>query len=755
MPSAPGGPRLLLRRLREIMAEPVGAQDRLDKIVVLIAANMVAEVCSVYVLRGDGVLELFATEGLKREAVHLTTMRAGEGLVGLIASTAEPLALSDAQSHPAFSYKPETGEEIYHGFLGVPLLRAGNTLGVLVVQNRTYRIYTEEEIEALEITAMVLAELVATGELQALAPVETGSALRRAVSQRGVSLSDGVGLGHVVLHEPRVVVKNLIAENIDAELQRLEEAIGEVRASIDELIERGDVAHHGEHREVLETFRMFAHDQGWLRRMREAVTSGLTAEAAVERVQSDNRARMLRQTDPYLRERLHDLDDLANRMLHRLVGRDMVSERASLPDNAILVARSMGPAALLDYDRSRLRGLVLEEGGPTSHIAIVARALGLPAVGEVANATSLADPGDAIIVDGSVGDVQIRPTSDVEAAYAEKARLRARRQEQYRKLRDLPSVTKDDVAVKLQLNAGLLVDLPHLEETGAEGVGLFRTELQFMVAERMPTASEQQALYSAAFAEAGDLPITFRTLDIGGDKILPYMQSIEEENPALGWRAIRIGLDRPGLLRVQLRALLKAAAGRPLKIMFPMIATCDEFIRAKEIVEREKAHLSRHDHVLPADLKLGAMLEVPSLLFQLREICAVADFISVGSNDLMQFLFAIDRENRRVANRFDPLSAPMLRALRQVAEEAQKAGCVATVCGEIGGRPLEAMALIGLGFRSLSMSPASIGPVKAMLLELNASQVGSFIHEELEHAGSGDSLRPQLMRFAETHGIPI
>ncbi len=755
MPSAPGGPRLLLRRLREIMAEPVGAQDRLDKIVILIAANMVAEVCSVYVMRGDGVLELFATEGLNREAVHLTTMRAGEGLVGLIASTAEPLSLSDAQTHPAYSYKPETGEEVYHAFLGVPLLRAGNTLGVLVVQNRTYRVYTEEEMEALQTTAMVLAEMIATGELQALAPVDTGIALRRPLYQKGISLADGVGLGHVVLHEPRVVVRNLIAENVDAELKRLDAAIGEVRTSIDQLIERGDVAHHGEHREVLETFRMFAHDQGWLRRMREAVTSGLTAEAAVERVQSDNRARMLRQTDPYLRERLHDLDDLANRLLHRLVGRDLVAERGALPDNAIIVARSMGPAALLDYDRSRLRGLVLEEGGPTSHIAIVARALGIPAVGEVANATSLTEPGDPIIVDGAAGDVQIRPSSDVEAAYAEKARLRARRQEQYLKLRDVPSVTKDGVEITLQLNAGLLVDLPHLAETGAAGVGLFRTELQFMIAERMPSGSEQQALYSAVFAETGDKPVTFRTLDIGGDKILPYMQSVEEENPALGWRAIRIGLDRPGLLRAQVRALLKAASGRPLKLMFPMVATCDEFERAKKVVEREKNYLSAHGHPLPSDLKLGVMLEVPSLLFQLREICESADFVSLGTNDLMQFLFAVDRENRRVADRFDPLSAPMLRALSLVAEQARASNCQATICGEIGGRPLEAMALIGLGFHSLSMSPASIGPVKAMLLDLDVAEIQAFLREELNHAGGGETLRPKLAHFAETHGIPI
>jgi phosphotransferase system enzyme I (PtsP) len=682
-------------------------------------------------------------------------MRADEGLVGLIASTAEPLALPDAQSHPSFSYRPETGEEAYHAFLGVPLLRAGNTLGVLVVQNRTFRVYAEEEIEALQTTAMVMAEMIASGELQGLAPLEGGDALRRPLHQRGVSLADGVGLGYVVLHEPRVTVKNLIAENVEAELRRLEQAIADVRASIDELIERGDVAHHGEHREVLETFRMFAHDQGWLRRMREAVFSGLTAEAAVERVQSDNRARMLRQTDPYLRDRLHDLDDLANRLLHRLVGRDLVAERGSLPDNAIIVARSMGPAALLDYDRSRLRGLLLEEGGPTSHIAIVARALGIPAVGEVGNATSLVEPGDPIIIDGSGGDVQIRPRPDVEAAYAEKARLRARRQEQYRRLRDVPSVTKDGVGVNLQLNAGLVVDLPHLAETGAEGIGLFRTELQFMVAERMPSATEQQALYKAVFAAAGELPVTFRTLDIGGDKILPYMQAVEEVNPALGWRAIRIGLDRPGLLRAQIRALLKAAAGRPLKIMFPMVATCDEFARATAIVEREKHHLARHGYPLPSDLKLGVMVEVPSLLFQIEEICGMADFVSVGSNDLMQFLFAVDRENRMVANRFDPLSAPALRALKLVAETAAAARCSATVCGEIGGRPLEAMALIGLGFRSLSMAPTAIGPVKAMLLTLDAHKVQALLAEELDRSGDSISLRPILAAFAERHGVPV
>ncbi len=737
------------------MAEPVNAQVRLDRIVVLIAGNMVAEVCSVYVMRADGTLELYATEGLNREAVHLTTMRAGEGLVGLIAKEATPLALADAQSHPAFSYKPETGEEIYHGFLGVPILRAGDTLGVLVVQNRARRGYNEEEIEALQTTAMVVAEMIASGELQAIATPGADIAVKRPLSLKGVMLAEGVGLGHVVLHEPRVVVKNIIAENVDHEIRRLETAIAEVRASIDELIERGDVSHGGEHREVLETFRMFAHDQGWLRRMREAVLSGLTAEAAVERVQSDNRARMLRQTDPYLRDRLHDLDDLANRLLRRLSGQDLVVRREALPDNAILVARAMGPAALLDYDRSQLRGLVLEEGGPTSHIAIVARALGIPAVGEVETITTLVEAGDAIIVDGVAGEVQVRPKPDVEAAYGEKARVRARRQEQYRRLREVPSLTRDGVAIELQLNAGLLVDLSHLHETGAEGIGLFRTEIQFMVAERMPSTAEQQKLYRTVLDAAGDATVTFRTLDIGGDKILPYMRAVEEENPALGWRAIRIGLDRPGLLRSQIRALLKAAAGRRLKIMFPMVATVDEFARARALAERERAYLERHGHALPTQIELGVMVEVPSLLFQIDEIARAADFLSVGSNDLMQFLFAADRENRQVAHRFDTLSAPALRALRIVAQRADAAGCPVTVCGEIGGRPLEAMALIALGFRRFSMSPASIGPVKAMLLALDAGAAAEVVAAGLDAGGGDATLRPLLAAFAARHDIPV
>ncbi|HWG03689.1 MAG TPA: phosphoenolpyruvate--protein phosphotransferase [Beijerinckiaceae bacterium] len=749
------GPRLLLRRLREVMAEPVSAQARLDKIVVHIAANMVAEVCSVYVLRADGRLELFATEGLNREAVHLTTMRAGEGLVGLIADSAEPLALSDAQAHPAFSYKPETGEEIYHSFLGVPILRGGNTLGVLVVQNRVRRVYSEEEIEALQTTAMLLAEMIASGELQSIVRPGIDIALRRTLALRGSPMSEGLGLGLVVLHEPRVIVKQIVAEDVRKEERRLDESIAAMRNSIDQLVDRGDEAGPGEHQEILETVRMFANDRGWLRRLREAVASGLTAEAAVERVQNDTRAKLQRSTDPYLRERLHDLDDLANRLLHQLTGQSLVATHEELPDNAIIVARTMGPAALLDYDRKKLRGLVIEDGGPSSHVAIIARALGIPAIGEVANIVDLVEQGDAIIVDATSGDVQLRPPPDVESAYAEKARLRARRQEQYRKLRDVPPITRDGVRVDLHMNAGLLVDLPHVAETGAASIGLFRTELQFMIAPQFPRMQEQLALYKAVMDAVPDRPVTFRTLDIGGDKVLPYMKTFEEENPALGWRAIRIGLDRPGLLRSQLRAMLRAGAGRELRIMFPMVAFTAEFDAAKAIVEHERSYLKRHGYDLPSKLELGVMVEIPSLLWQLDELLARVDFLSVGSNDLMQYLCAADRDNKRVSNRYDSLSAPVLRALKSITDKARETGTPVTLCGEIGGQPLDALALVAIGYRGLSMSPASIGPVKAMLLSLDAGEAERHVGELLAENDGAMSLRDQLAAFAEARGIAV
>ena len=749
------GPRILLRRLREAMAKPTDAQDRLNEIVRLIAANMVAEVCSVYVLRADHQLELYATEGLNPSAVHQTRLRVGEGLVGHIASEARILNLSEPQNHPAFAYRPETGEEIYHAFLGVPVLRAGRMLGVLVVQNKTQRIYSDEEVEALQTTAMVLAELIASGELKGLAEAGGDLDLVRPLRLHGVPLAEGLGLGRVVLHEPRLVVTNLIAEDLFGEEERLQAAIEQLRLSVDDLLNRDDISHGGEHRDVLEAYRMFAYDRGWVRRMKEAIHSGLTAEAAVERVQSDTRARLLRSTDPYLRERLHDFDDLANRLLRRLMGGKQGLDSEEMPSDSIIVARNMGAAELLDYGREHVRGLVLEEGAPTSHVVIVARALGIPTVGQAETAVSLCEDGDPIIVDGDMGQVHLRPPADVEASYVDQVKFRAHRQEQYRKLRDRPAVTQDGVEVDLLMNAGLLVDLPNLTGAGAKGIGLFRTELQFMVAESFPRMREQEKVYRQVLDKSGNMPVTFRSLDVGGDKVLAFLRMAQEENPAMGWRAVRLGLDRPGLLRTQIRAMLHAAAGRELRLMFPMITEVEEFDEAKGLFEKEVAHLDRHGHQKPDSIRLGAMLEVPSLLFQIDELLDRVDFISVGTNDLHQFMMASDRGNTRVSGRYSSMSPSFLRALQSLVRKGNQKGVPLTICGEIAGKPMGAMAMLAMGYRGLSMAPSSIGPVKAMLLDLPLEALSEAFDAFLPKARNADEVKAFLSNFAAEHDIQI
>ncbi len=748
------GPRVLLRRLREVMAEPETAQARLNKIVMLIAANMVAEVCSIYVMRPGNVLELYATEGLKQESVHKSKLKSGEGLVGLIADQAIGLNLSDAQHHPQFKYLPETGEEIYQSFLGVPVMRGGTVIGVLVVQNRTQRHYSEEEEEALQTTAMVLAEIIASGELKEVArEVAVDVAHVRSHHLENESLAEGIALGHVVLHEPRVEIRNMIAENVPAEEKRLQAAVASLRSQVDELLDGSEVERATDYSDVLETIRMFAHDKGWVNRLREAVLTGLTAEAAVERVQNDNRARMNRMQDPYLRERMHDLDDLSNRLLRILTGAAATASRTDLPQNSIVVARNMGPAELLDYDRSKLRGVVLEEAGKTSHVAIVARALGIPAIGQATGIVDLVDPGDEIIVDGSTGEVFVRPSQELQKAYSEKVRFYARRQAQYAALRDLPSETVDGVKINLNINAGLIVDMPHLHDSGAEGVGLYRTELQFMLAQRFPRLSAQIKHYASIIEQAKGKPVVFRTLDIGADKILPYLRQPKEENPAMGWRSIRMALERPALLRLQVRAMLLAGAGCEMKIMFPMIANVPEYLQAKAVVDKELAWLTARGHAQPKSLKLGVMIEIPSLLWQLDQLLPLVDFGSIGSNDLVQFLFASDRQNPRLSGRYDPLSPAALGAMRLIVEKARAHNKTVTLCGELGGRPLEAMGLVGIGLTSMSMVPSGIGPVKNMIRSLDQKKLWAFMEPLLK--SPANSLRGDLLEFAQRNRVML
>lgn len=743
---------MLLKRLRDTMARGVSPEETLGEVVRLVANEMVAEVCSIYILRAGEVLELFATQGLNPTAVHRTRLRVGEGLVGDIAAHGRPLALDDAQSHPQFAYRPETGEEVYHSLAGVPILRAGRVLGVLAVQNRTRRQYDEEEIETLQTIAMVLAEMVAAGHLVSPNEVQQVDGLGLLPLRiDGVQLTTGVAIGRAVLHEPRIVIQRVVAEDLHAEQKRFEEALGSVRDDVDRMLEAHDMQ-SGEHREVLETFRMFVDDRGWRERVREAIGSGLTAEAGVQRAFDDVRARLRQLTDPYIRERLSDLQDLTNRLLLRLTGK-AAAEPSTQLDDVIVIARDMGPAELLDYDRARLRGVVLEEGSVMSHVAIVARALDIPVVGRAPDVLSRVEPGDAIVVDGDSAQVLVRPAEDVLQTVYAAIEARTARKRKYAALRDLPSASRDQARIGLHMNAGLLIDMQHLEETGADGVGLYRTEIPFMVRSEFPDVEAQAWLYGRVLDIADGRPVTFRTLDVGGDKVLPYVDSFGDDNPAMGWRAIRIGLDRPAMLRRQLRALIQAANGRPLSVMFPMIADVSELMAARRLLDLELERARRRGLPEPERLRVGIMFEVPALAWQLDSLLPQVDFVSIGTNDLMQFLFAADRGNTRVAGRYDTLSPALLRLLHFVVEKTRPVGVDLAVCGEMAGRPVEALALLAIGVRTLSMSPASIGPVKAMIRSLDLAEASAFVSSALDQPDR--PLRETLRLFAADHAIEI
>ncbi|MGM0586718.1 MAG: phosphoenolpyruvate--protein phosphotransferase, partial [Pseudomonadota bacterium] len=723
-----GGSRVLLKRLASVMAEAGDGQQRLDSIVALIASSMKAEVCSIYLRRGDRTLELCATEGLNPAAVHHARLRVGQGLVGRIAQRAEPVNTANAQDERGFQYLPETGEEVYHAFLGVPIQRLGEVLGVLVVQNRESRNYSEDDVHGLEVVAMVLAEMTELGAFLGEGDMEMAGAHVRSYYARGVSAQEGAAEGVVFLHEPRIVPANPVAEDVEAERARLEEAMRALQMEVDDLVSHDSLGHAGEHRDVLETYRMFAHDKGWMRRMLESVDSGLAAEVAVEREQTALRARLSRLPDPYLRERAHDLDDLAHRLLRHLSG-----ERAGreVPKNAVLVARNIGPGELMDYGRD-VSALVLEEGAIGSHAAIVARAMAIPMVIQADRVTLEARNGDRILVDGDVGAVHLRPEDSVLEAFREKLDMRAQAKEVWQALRDKPAETADGQRIALQMNAGLFTDLPSLESSGAEGVGLYRTELQFLIRARVPMREEQAALYDRIITAAKDRRVCFRTLDIGSDKVLPYMKRTEEPNPALGWRAIRISLDRPNILRMQVQSLLRGAHGRPFALMFPMVAQASEFTEARAMVIEQLERHIRHGRPAPQRLEIGAMLETPSLAFAPDHFFREADFISIGGNDLKQFFFAADRENERVRKRYDAFNASYLRFIRLIVDRCEAHGTPLSYCGEDSGRPLEALAIAAMGVHTLSMRPASIGPVKRLLREAALADVRAVIEQGID-----------------------
>ena len=745
------GSRRLLKRLRDVMAGVGSAQERLDKLVRIIAIEMRADVCSIYILRSGDVLELFSTIGLNPGAVHKTRLRLGEGIIGDIADHARPMALANAPSHPSFVYRPETGEDPYHGMLGVPILRGGAVRGVLAIQNRDRRNYAEEEVEILETVAMVVAEVVVAADVTTPQFVSSiGADITMPAKLQGTGFNAGLAQGLAVLHQPQITIREMLAEDPAEEIVRLSNAVSAMHAQLDEFLA---VAEPGEQREILETYRMLSEDRSWLGRIREAIHAGLSAEAAVARVQNDTRVRMSQISDPYLKERLHDLEDLTNRLLSHLSGRRQAGQDDPMPEAFILIARNLGPAELLEYDRRHLRGIILEEGAPTSHVAIVARALDIPLVGQCADALSRIQPLDPVVLDGGSGVVLARPPDDVQETVTRTVALRSQRQLLYRGVRNLPSITQDGIRISINLNAGLLIDLPQIADTGSDGVGLYRTEIPFMVRDRYPDLQAQEELYAKIYEQANGKPVVFRTLDVGGDKMLPYFAHGNEENPAMGWRALRIGLDRPALLRQQIRAMLRASHGRPLSIMFPLVSCIDELVQARRMLALECAQLARDGKAQPERIDVGVMLEVPALLWQLPALMPLVDFLSVGTNDLAQYMFAADRGNAMVNKRYDTLAPGFLAALCGIFDAAEKAGKPVSVCGEMAGRPLEAMALLAIGCRRLSMSAPMVGAVKTMLCSLSVAPLAELVRRHMN--GAMPSLRPLLLAYARDHDIVL
>ena len=746
--------REILTGLHDIMARRGSAQAKLDRVVDLIAEAMASEVCSIYLLR-DNSLELFATHGLRKEAVHVTRLAMGEGLVGTIADEGRVLNLAEAASHPAFAYRPETGEEHFHSFAGVPIVRRESAIGVLAVQHAEPRRYDDVEIEALQTVAMVLSELIANARL-------ADGSMRRGVRRdggpvrlAGLKLVAGMARGLAVFHQPRVVVEQTVAEDIEAERTRVYAAFRRMREQIEAMTREAEFGTAGEHQEILETYKMFAYDEGWSRRINEAIDSGLTAEAAIERVQQRTRARMREIDDPLLAERMHDLEDLSNRLMRIVSGRIGTAAQTGLNKDTILIARNLGPAELLEYDRRRLKGVVLEEGSLTAHMTIVARAMGVPVIGRVHDIRHIAAEGDTILVDGDQGSLIVRPTSQLSTGFDSRMAMSQKRRAEYAALRGLPAETRDGVKATLMVNAGLAEDAASLEASGADGIGLFRTEFQFLVSATLPGRESQQRLYKSVLDAAGDKPVIFRTVDIGGDKALPYLadEKDEAENPAMGWRALRLSLDRSTLMKAQARALIEASDGRVLRVMFPMVSEPWEYEEARALFEHQMAWAQKNRRPAPSRIEFGAMLEVPSLAEMLDLLLPRVDFLSIGTNDLTQFLFAADRADPRLAERYDWLSPAILRFLKRVVVMAGEAGVPVRLCGEMGGRPLEAMALIGIGIENFSITPAAIGPIKAMIRSIDASAVRTKVTQLL--AKPPRDMRRTLSDWAKRNAVAL
>ncbi len=737
-----GDTRQLFTKLREALASNAAS---LPDIATLVARELPADASVIYVARAGEVLELAATHGLNINAVGSTRLRMGEGIVGMVAASGNPLNLADAHNHPRFAYRAEVGEDAMSSMLAMPVKRAGRILGVIGVMSRQARVFAPVEVESVATVAMLLAEIMSAAGATNLPEEGFSDSLPRRYA--GHVLAPGIARGTVLAYGAAAPIARLLSDDPLAEMERLEQAVETANKSLDGLI-AASLPGGNAPRDVLEAYRMVAQSSGWLGQVRQAINDGLTAETAVDKVARTLRERMRRIADPYLRERLADIEDMTGRLMVALGGMAPKPERA---DGVVLLVRRLGPADLLDWHARGIAGIAIEEASPSGHAAILARALGLPALAVDRGAVEAAHPGDDVLLDAEGATLILRPEPEVVQVYERALAARNVRAAALANYRDTPAVTLDGTPICLMLNVGLALELDQLERTGADGIGLYRTEIAALAAGGIPDVAGQAAEYGRVMDRANARRVQFRTLDLGADKLLPGEAAQGEENPAMGWRSLRVGLDRPAILRRQLRALLLGAQGRPLSIMFPMVATVEEFRAARDLLEAEAARI----RPAPEQLEAGTMIEVPSLLFQLPGLLAEADFVSVGTNDLMQFLFAADRGTPELADRYDTLSAPVLEMLERLVSACNEAGVPVSICGEAAGRPLDALAFAAIGATTLSMSGNAILPVKAMMVAADLNALRPVLRELRRAGAAGGSLREPLAAWAREHNLPV
>lgn len=729
----------VLQDIQPIVSERTEAPKKLEKIMKLLALRFKADMAAAYMTVDDHYLALFCSSD--EQNTLKTTIRYGEGFIGKTASMQQTLCTDCVtdQNCPCI--------------LGTPLLQWNKTSGVLLLFNKEKKVYEPSEIEAFESVAMFLTTFFSTEEIvHYKKKLAKSRGLYFKDRLKGLVINKGYGIGVAVVHRRTNNVKELFGKDKALERQRLLSAREKMTKSLDEKFDAQKIG-SGVHAEILETYRMFAQDKGWYKKIDGYIETGLTAEAAIERAYEDLNARLSESRDIYLKERLHDMRDIADRLCRFLNQDEKKISPFAQADDIVLVAKTMGPADLMDYDYKKIRALILEDGTPTMHVSIVARALNIPAITKTYGLFQDVKEGEILAVDGQEGYVYVHPTPDIVQKFEEKQKEARLLADQLKKLTKQPSKTLDGVKISLNLNVGLDFDFDYIETTRPNGIGLYRTEMPFMSSDSMPDGKTQTAFYQKLLDRAGHKKVIFRSLDVGSDKLLPYWGELSEPNPAIGWRSIRITLDRRAILRQQMKAFIKAAAGKELNVMFPMIADLEEFLEAKETLLLELEKEKTKGLKMPSKVNIGLMIEVPSIIFQLDDVLKKADFISIGTNDLAQFMFACDRSNPRITNRYDVLSAPFLRVMQQIIQKADKAGVYCSVCGEMASNPVEAMALIGLGYRNLSVSGPSFGVVKNLIRSLRIQDIADYMQILLQ--SNKKTLRPQLVAYAHDHGIAI